>query len=164
MHKHSLSKPREKYVVLFQLISTPAKTNTNYRVYSLTESFLFDFSGLGLVCVWHISDSPSSPFGVYSDPESWSSEWESRLSHGWPRWARLRLGLRQKVWMWAWSWASQQGCAVRWQMVTRAGKVTEITSSSIRGGCGGSPLRGGLPTGQSVSRQEQQASLHVNCF
>lgn len=93
-----------------------------------------------------------------ADPQ----EWESRLSHGWPRWVRLRLGFRHKVWVWAWSWASQQDCAVRWQMVTRAGKVTEMASSSIRGGCGGSPLRAGPLTEQSVSRQEQQASLHVS--
>lgn len=47
-------------------------------------------------------------------------------------------------------------------MVTRAGKVTEMASSSIRGRRGGSPLRGGPLTEQAVSRQEQQASLHVS--
>lgn len=141
------------------------KTNTNYRVYSLKKkkTFPFDFRRLWLFCVWHISDGLSSPFGVYSDPKGWSSEGESRLSLGWPRRVWLRLGFRQKVWMWAWSWASQQDHAVRWQMVTRAGKMTEMASSSIRGHCRGSPVRGGPLTEQSGSRHEQQTSRYC-CF
>lgn len=40
MREDSLSKRREKYVV-FQLISTSNKTNTNYRVYSLKKKTHF---------------------------------------------------------------------------------------------------------------------------
>lgn len=47
-------------------------------------------------------------------------------------------------------------------MVTRASKVPEMASSSIRGRRGGSPLRDGRLTEQSVSRQKQQAFLHVS--
>lgn len=57
--------------------------------------------------------------------------------------------------MWAWSWASQQVCAVRWQMVT---PVPEMASSSIRGHWGGSPPER-WPSDRAVDIHAETASF-----
>lgn len=147
-HKHWLSKRREKYVVLFQLISTSDKTNTNYRVSSLTTSSVwFQAAAMAVLGMPHFRCS-QQPFCCLL----WSKRLILRVRVQTFTWV-APVGFRQKLWMCAWRWASQQDCAVRWQMVTRAGKVTAMASSSIRGGCGGSPLRGGPLTEQAGSRR-----------
>lgn len=101
------------------IISTSDEANTDYSLFlDKIISVWFQAGKAALFCVWLIFDGPSRPFVVYPDLKSWSSDWESSFPHGWHSWVRLRLGFKQKVWMWAWSWASQQVCAVRWQMVT----------------------------------------------